>query len=168
MPRGARPGERRGGRRKGSRNRTTIAHEASARITADQAAAEGLTPLEMMLANMRHFHPEAVAAEASVLALGEQLAAIGAESDPQEAFPLLLAEVKKAAGLRLHAQACARDAAPYVHARIAPVESTQRRDDFVPLAERLKEYARRDAIEESEGKVIELKPWEPTPREPTL
>ena len=37
-------------------------------------------------------------------------------------FKFLLAEVKKAAGLRELAQACARDAAPYMHARLATIE----------------------------------------------
>jgi hypothetical protein len=44
--RGSRPGERRGGRKKGSRNKRT-------RIIAEQARAEGITPLEYVLRIMR-------------------------------------------------------------------------------------------------------------------
>ena len=49
----------------------------------------------------------------------------------------------------------AKAAAPYVHPRLAPVEPI--RSDFVPLAERLNAELDRDAIEASEGKVVELK-----------
>jgi hypothetical protein len=44
----------------------------------------------------------------------------------------------------------AKAAAPYVHPRMAPAEPI--RTDFVPLAERLKAYARRDAIEAGYGR----------------
>ncbi len=46
MPRGSKPGERRGGRGKGTANKRT-------REIANKAAAEGLTPLEYMIAVMR-------------------------------------------------------------------------------------------------------------------
>ena len=41
---------------------------------------------------------------------------------PDEQFKYLLAEVKKAAGLRDMAHTCARDAAPYLHPRLASIE----------------------------------------------
>jgi hypothetical protein len=43
-------------------------------------------------------------------------------------------------------------ASDYVHRRMAPAEPI--RSDFVPLAERLKAYARRDAIEAGDNKVV--------------
>jgi hypothetical protein len=49
----------------------------------------------------------------------------------------------------------AKAAAPYVHPRLSASEPP--RGDVVPLHERLKAYARRDAIEASEGKVVKLK-----------
>ncbi len=49
MPRGSRPGERRGGRKKGIPNRASISRQA-------KVAAEGVTPLDVMLRAMReHF-----------------------------------------------------------------------------------------------------------------
>jgi hypothetical protein len=46
MPRGSKPGERRGGRKEGAANKRT-------REIADRAAAEGITPLEFMLEILR-------------------------------------------------------------------------------------------------------------------
>lgn len=46
---------------------------------------------------------------------------------------------------------------PYMHPRLAPTEQRQQQDDHVPLAERLKAYARQDAIEDSAGKVVEMR-----------
>ncbi len=53
MPRGARPGERRGGRQKGTKNKATIERERFARHVAEQAAASGEAPLDYMLRVMR-------------------------------------------------------------------------------------------------------------------
>lgn len=74
MPAGAKPGERRGGRAKGVRNRASIAREA-------EAKASGITPLEFLLAEMRN--------------------------------PKLKASERRQ---------CARDAAPYVHPKLAAIE----------------------------------------------
>lgn len=52
---------------------------------------------------------------------------------------------------------CAKAALPYESQRLAPAEPQRIADDHVPLADRLKEYAREDAIEASSGKVVELK-----------
>jgi hypothetical protein len=52
MPRGSKPGERRGGRQKGTPNRSTVARIA----IADKAAAQGITPLEVMMSAMRSFY----------------------------------------------------------------------------------------------------------------
>jgi hypothetical protein len=51
----------------------------------------------------------------------------------------------------------AKAALPYVHARRPQAEPKPDDPDFVPLHVRLKAYAKRDAIGESEGKVVELK-----------
>ena len=47
----------------------------------------------------------------------------------------------------------AKATAPYVHSRMATAEPRHLEPDFVPLAERLKAYARRDAIEASKDRV---------------
>jgi len=113
MPRG---GKREGaGRRAGVPSSKTLAR----RAIVDKAAAEGITPLEVMLANMRHFHKLAESAEA---VLAELSADKIASMPPEEQFKFLLAEVKKAAGLRDMAQECARDAAGYMHPHLASVQ----------------------------------------------
>jgi hypothetical protein len=112
-------GKKTGGRRKGTQNKATT------KALALQAVAEklGVTPLDIMLENMRHFQMAAHSAEAVL----EGLTAEDLQSrtmEPAEQFKALLAEVKKVAGLRQMAQECARDAAPYLHHRLASVVHT--------------------------------------------
>ena len=74
MPAGSKPGEHRGGRAKGVKNRASIAREAAVK-------ASGVTPLEFLLSEMRN--------------------------------------PKRPVAIR---RACARDAAPYVHPKLAAIE----------------------------------------------
>jgi hypothetical protein len=145
----------RGGRRVGA-GRKAGAVTTRTRAIADQAAKEGKTPLEVMLENMRHFAQVAADAEAVLEGLTAAEITGGAEMSEQDQFNFLLAKVKQAAGLRELAQDCARDAAPFMHPRLSPIEPGRKDAEFVPLAERLKAYARDDAIKASEGKVVEL------------
>jgi hypothetical protein len=108
MP-GSKPGERRGGRKKGSPNKANQARQA-------KIAAEGVTPLDVMIDNMRHSHMAAEDAE-RVLAKATE-----AEFAGDGGFDLLKARVIQAVNLRKTAQEAARDAAPYVHPRLASVE----------------------------------------------
>ena len=113
MPRG---GLREGaGRKPGVPSTKTLTRLA----IAEKAASEGVTPLEVMIANMRHFHKLAESAESVISELSHDKIA---KLPPEEQFKYLLAEVKKAAGLRDAAQSCARDAAPYVHHRLSTME----------------------------------------------
>jgi hypothetical protein len=105
----------RGGRRVGA-GRKLGASTQRTRDIANQAAAAGKMPLEMMLDNMRHFASMAVSAEAALAELSMDKIA---KMPPDEQFKYLLAEVQKAVGLREMAQACARDAASYVHPRLS-------------------------------------------------
>jgi hypothetical protein len=89
------------------------------RAIADRAAANGETPLEVMVANMRHFHKLAESAEAVLSELSAE--AVG-NLPPDQQFKHLMAEVKKAAGFREMSQNCARDAAPYIHPKLASIE----------------------------------------------
>lgn len=151
-------GKKTGGRKKGSLNKATVAKQITNTATVAKAQASGISPLEVMLQNMRHFHQ--VAQDAEALLAGKTAAEIIGTSDdmsPEDQLQVLLAEVRKAADLRDRAQACARDVAPFVHARISPVDSKQKPDEAVPLAERLKAYAREDAIAAGGPKVVELK-----------
>jgi hypothetical protein len=110
-----RGGKREGaGRKKGSLTVRT-------RKIAERAIAEGKTPLDVMLDNMRHFQQVALDAEA-VLATMTANDLPGNPEKPEEQFKALLAEVKKAAGFRQLAHECARDASPYLHARLSSIQ----------------------------------------------
>ncbi len=76
-----------------------------------------------MLENMRHFQEAALDAEKILKGL-TAVDITGEHLEPGEQFKVLLAEVKKAAGLRQMAQECARDAAPYIHSRLATIQHT--------------------------------------------
>lgn len=108
-------GKREGaGRKPGSLTKRT-------REIAERAAAEGKTPLEVLLENMRHFQKVAHDAEAVIEAMTEdQVKSLG--DSHEEQFKALLAKVKQAAGLRVLANEAAKDAAPFMHARLSSVE----------------------------------------------
>jgi hypothetical protein len=109
----------RGGKREGA-GRKVGAVTKRTREIADRALAEGKAPLEIMLDNMRHFQQVALDAEAVIESLNqEQVEALGETHEEQ--FKALLAKVKQAAGLRVMAHECARDAASYMHAKLSAV-----------------------------------------------
>jgi hypothetical protein len=83
--------------------------------------AEGKTPLDVMLDNMRHFQQVALDAEAVIESMNEDQATSLGETH-EEQFKALLAKVKQAAGLRQMAQECARDASPYLHPRLTAIQ----------------------------------------------
>lgn len=110
----------RGGKREGA-GRKVSAITVRTREVAEQAIAEGKTPLEVMLDNMRHFQQVALDAEAVLEGLSAEEYS-GEKLKPEEQFKKILAEVKKAAGLRQMAHDCARDAAAYMHPKLASIE----------------------------------------------
>jgi hypothetical protein len=116
----ARGGKREGsGRKQGALTRRT-------REAAERALATGKSPLDVMLDNMRHFQQVALDAEATLegLTLEEFTGKHGPDLKPADQFKALLAEVKKTTGLRQAAQECARDAAGYMHPKLAAVTHT--------------------------------------------
>lgn len=113
----------RGGKREGS-GRKTGAVTKRTREIADKALADGISPLEVMLDNMRHFQKVALDAEAILAGLTAEEFSGERDLKPEEQFKLLLAEVKKAAGFRQMAQECARDAGAYMHPKLAAIEHT--------------------------------------------
>lgn len=112
----------RGGKRDGAGRRTGVptTKTLQRRAIAEKAVAKGITPLEVMLANMRHFQKLAESAEA---ALAEMTPDKIAGLKPDDQFKFLLAEVKKTAGLREMAHSCARDAANYLHPRLTAISA---------------------------------------------
>lgn len=113
----------RGGKREGA-GRPVGAITKRTREVAERALATGMSPLDVMLDNMRHFQQVALDAEATLEGLtadqfSEQVAP---DASPEDQFKFLLAQVKKTAGFRQMAQDAARDAAPYVHPKLASVE----------------------------------------------
>jgi hypothetical protein len=92
---------------------------------AERALTEGLVPLDVMLDNMRHFQQVALDAEAVIESMNlDDVASLGQTHEEQ--FKTLLAKVKQAAGLRVMAHECARDAAGYMHAKLSAVQFSGR------------------------------------------
>jgi hypothetical protein len=109
-----------GGKREGAGRKVGALTERTREI-AERALAGGKAPLEVMLDNMRHFQQVALDAEAVIESMNEeQIASLGQSHEEQ--FKALLAKVKQAAGLRIMAHECARDAAGYMHAKLTAIQ----------------------------------------------
>jgi hypothetical protein len=91
MPRGSKPGERRGGRKKGTENKRTQALKA----LADKALEEGVTPLEVMLTTMRGLWAEANADPKRPLLAKRMQAVVIAEKVAPYVHPKLAAVTAK-------------------------------------------------------------------------
>lgn len=146
---GSRPGA---GRPPGSLNRKS-------REIVEKALGEGVTPLEVMLHAMRFYHAEAEKLIERLLAEGVphlKTAANGGGAEGPRAD--VIEAIREVLELRKRAGEEAARAAPYVHPRIGYAGEDRPADpDFVPLAERLKAYARRDEHKAADGNLFELK-----------
>jgi hypothetical protein len=112
MPRGGkRPGA---GRKPGIPTRKTVTR----RLIAEQAAAKGVTPLDVMLDNMRDAYAQARQAEQT---LPSQILDINTMS-PKDAFDAVHAAVRRVIDFRRIAEQCASDAAPFIHPRLSAIE----------------------------------------------
>lgn len=153
----------RGGYREGSGRKAGGVNTRHAEIAA-KAAAEGTTPLEVMLDNMRFYHQQADAALAKLLtgaAPAEIAADVGQGKIEGDESPVTVIDALKIIlGLRKAAGEAAKDAAPYMHPRFGQIDdgAGDRGEDAAPLSERLQAYQRRDDIDASAGKVVALKP----------
>lgn len=98
----------RGGPRKGA-GRKPGATTKKTREIADKAAEQGITPLEVMLDNMRFAHCEASGLVAKLL-------------ENPEVTPDDFNSFKELLRFRGMAQEAAKDAAPYIHPRLSAVE----------------------------------------------
>lgn len=113
----------RGGKREGA-GRPAGAITQRTREVAERALATGMSPLDVMLDNMRHFQQVALDAESVLegLTAEEFSEQVPADASPEDQFKFLLAQVKKTVGLRQAAQDAARDAAPYIHPKLTSVD----------------------------------------------
>lgn len=85
---------------------------------------------------MRHFQQVALDAEAVIESMSAaQMASLGQSHEEQ--FKALLAKVKQAAGLRVMAHECARDAAPYMHPKLSTVQVTGDKDTPLEMIHRI-------------------------------
>jgi len=110
MPENNQTQSKRGGARKGAGRKAGSATQKTREI-ADKAAAAGITPLEVMLENMDFAH-----SKASTLLQG----LIDRGADVPEGFD----QFKELLRFRSIAQECAKDAAPYIHPKLAAIEHT--------------------------------------------
>lgn len=86
------------------------------REIAAKALASGVTPIEVMLENMRFFHQKADVLQTAVVAK------LGKKSLKSDEAMELLEEFKELGANRMKAQSCAVDAAPFVHARLSATQ----------------------------------------------
>jgi hypothetical protein len=107
------------GRKLGSATKKT-------RAVANQLSENGLTPLEIMIDNMRHFMVQARQAEAAI-------GTVGADAD--EACERQLAAVKQAVDYRMMAQQCAQEAAPYIHPRLSAIGMEVKHERFDEMSD---------------------------------
>lgn len=102
------------GKKKGSINARTKA----IREVADKALRSGLTPLDVMMKNMRFYAEEAKG-------ILDEIMKVVAEAQGSVPDEGTLKEINRLLGAlnsaKLNAQNCASDAAPYVHAKISSV-----------------------------------------------
>ena len=122
------PGHQPGaGRRKGSKNKTTVA----AIELGEKLQRLGKSPLKIMLKNMRRFDNDAEE-------LYQELQNLIASSKPSERAPYeqkleyiheVLALLARKRECTMDAQRCATDAAPYIHPKVGTIEAPKQTDN---------------------------------------
>jgi hypothetical protein len=150
-----------GGKRTKSGRKPSAVTVKTREIAEREAKSGEILPLEVILDNMRFFHTAAAIALNKLLAQETTPEAVVMEHDPKAAGgdqPVtMLKAYETLLDLRDRAGKAAVDAAPYIHARISATEGGEKANtDFVPLAERIKEYERLAAIEDADN-VVEMK-----------
>lgn len=129
-----------GGRKKGTLNKKTQA----ILDLSTRAIEAGVLPLEVMLDNMRYYHGQAQELLMKILADVDQ-----GSLDQEEAVELVEA-FKMLGSFRMKSQACAVDAAPFLHAKLSNV--TVKGDEDNPLT--IKEQE--DAFKTIEGTLAKV------------
>ena len=141
---------------KGARaGRASRATKAKTCKTTDQVPEQPKTPLDVLLENMRYFASKAKRLDAMLRGeVGLDEGTYVEDEDDGDSEPATDEDIddlnvagdgdREVTRLRMLAQRHAVQAAPYVHPRIKPIHAGSLRDDFMPLEERVAEYARED------------------------
>ncbi len=151
----------RGGARTGA-GRPGGAVSKKSREVAERAIRNGITPLEVMLDNMRFYHSEAGKLTEKLIAEGAPQLEVAKGGETQGPHANVIEAIKTVLGFRKMAGEEAARAAPYIHPRQGVAGDGEQGDpEFVPLAERIAYYTRRDDLKAAGDKVVELKPQKP-------
>lgn len=116
-----------GGKRPGAGGKpgqtTRKSREIAERVAEASLAGIELSPLEVMLESMHHYRKVAMDAEATLMEMNrQQIEEDAGSTDPEKQFQFMLAKVKSTIGIRMMAVECAKDAAPYIHPRLAQID----------------------------------------------
>lgn len=121
--------KRKPGRPKGSGDRRTA-------LIAVEAALKGITPIEVMLENMRWAHGAALTLVGDINEMvkqNETTRIVRKEGDDEDKFESVFDMYREMIRLKSMAQDCARDAAPYIHPRYTTITVSD--DDDSPDAQ---------------------------------
>ena len=122
MPAGSAPGERRGGRAKGTPNKRTLIIPQVARDRVQSSFAHKVSPLEVLLEQM-HWYRERAAE------LTEKISELTVNVTDPDSLKAFLKALQEMGQFRQNARVCAAEAAPYVHARLATIDFKPAPDD---------------------------------------
>lgn len=114
------PKSRRGGPRPNS-GRPIGATTKKLKAIAEEAAAKGVTPIDVMLGNMRYYHERAEDFTTKLEQLAETISAADMANPANEKILELVKMINKVGDFRMKAQTCAVDAAGYIHPRLSAV-----------------------------------------------
>jgi len=145
------------GRGQGRKPGSTNANQTHTREIIEQAARDGVLPLKIMFDGLRLYARDLDALIGLLVTQGAPPRP-GEKAEDDSPHADVIDALKQALGIRKRMEDLAAIAAPYCHPRQGLANEGERVDDFVPLADRLAAYQRRDAIAAGGAQVVEFKP----------
>lgn len=124
MPRGAKPGERRGGRAKGTPNKRSLIVAADTKARIAVALERNVSPLEVLLEQMYWYRDQAQN-------LTEKISELAVDITDPGALREFLKMMNEMWQFRQQARVCASEAAPYIHSRLASVVVTDEKNNLL-------------------------------------
>jgi hypothetical protein len=97
----------------------------NSRYVVNDVGEDGITPLEVMLENMRYWHAKAQRHEATLI----EILALFPDKGVLKKFPKLLRVLEQFNAARAEAQRCAVDAAPFMHPKLSAIKRDDTPDD---------------------------------------